>query len=143
MAQVVEYFENNVVFAEGPFVICNPFCNGWRIEVELKGHLCPILPDSSIYEIMNRLGMVGKTMDKELAKRVCDTLNQINGTERRDRSSQQHLGSRNGGLTSKVPSITQNCLPRSELYSASGTFFIFIDKIYTHCHSRTFYNLFS
>lgn len=78
MAQVVAYFEDNVVFEEGPFVICNPLGNGWRIEVELKGHHCPVLPDLSIYKIREKLGWgPGKTEDRELAERVCNALNQM------------------------------------------------------------------
>jgi len=77
MAQEVGYFKNNVVFTEGPFVICNPCSNGWRIEVELKGHKCPVLPNISIYKLMEQLGMSGMTMDKELVEKVCDTLNQM------------------------------------------------------------------
>ena len=78
MAQVVRYFQNNPVFTEGPFVIVN--INGWRIEAELietelKGHLCPVLPALSIYSIMKKLGLQGKTNDKEQAAAVCDALN--------------------------------------------------------------------
>ncbi|OHB20220.1 MAG: hypothetical protein A2939_03370 [Parcubacteria group bacterium RIFCSPLOWO2_01_FULL_48_18] len=77
MAQVIGYFEDNVVFTEGPFVICNPLGNGWRIEVELKGHHCPILPDLTIHKLKERLGMSGKTMDRSLTERVCNTLNRM------------------------------------------------------------------
>lgn len=77
MAQVINYFSNDIVFAEGPFVICNPLGNGWRIEVELKGHCCPVLPDSSIYVTERSLGLVGKTWDKSLAEKVCDELNEM------------------------------------------------------------------
>lgn len=77
MAQIVGYYEDNVVFTEGPFVICNPHTNGWRIEVELKEYMCPVLPDLSISKPLLKLGMPGKTMDKALAERVCDTLNQM------------------------------------------------------------------
>ena len=49
-AQIVGYFEDNVTFTEGPFVaVC---INGWRIEVELKGNNCPVLPDMSIYKML-------------------------------------------------------------------------------------------
>ena len=73
MAQVVGYSEKNPVYQEGPFVIVN--ANGWRIEVELKGFHCPVLPATSIYEIMKRHGFSGKTNDKEKAALVCDALN--------------------------------------------------------------------
>ena len=77
MAQVIGYHENNVVFTEGPFVICNPMGNGWRIEVELKRHHCPVLPDASIYPIQKQFGLDGKTWNQSLAERVCDRLNQM------------------------------------------------------------------
>lgn len=76
MAQVVGYFQNDVTFTEGPFVIVER--NGWRIEAEQKGCNCPILPDSSIYEIAERkFGLCGKTTYKSLAEKVCDALNQM------------------------------------------------------------------
>lgn len=75
MAQEVGYHEDNVAYEQGPFVIVH--CNGWRIEVEFKGHHCPVLPDSSIYKITEVLGLPGKTNDKALAAAVCDTLNQM------------------------------------------------------------------
>lgn len=77
MAQVVGFFEDNVVFAEGPFVISNPCASGWRIEAELKGHHCPVLPDPTIYKLKASLGMHNKTLDRDLAVRVCDALNQL------------------------------------------------------------------
>ena len=73
MAQVVGWFENDVKFTEGPFVIVN--ANGWRIEVELVGHHCPVLPSISVIKIAKRLGLHGKTYNKELAAVVCDSLN--------------------------------------------------------------------
>ncbi|OHA14616.1 MAG: hypothetical protein A3G49_05495 [Candidatus Sungbacteria bacterium RIFCSPLOWO2_12_FULL_41_11] len=73
MAQEVGYFENNPVYQKGPFVIVS--ANGWRIEAELKGHHCPVLPASSIYAMMEKLGLRGKTNDKEKAALVCDILN--------------------------------------------------------------------
>lgn len=75
MAQTVGYYQNNPVFTEGPFVIVN--ANGWRIEVELKGHHCPVLPSTSIYRITEKLGLHGKTDDKEQAAMVCDALNSM------------------------------------------------------------------
>jgi hypothetical protein len=77
MAQIVGYYENDVKYKEGPFVICNPLGNGWRIEVELKGHYCPVLPDLSIYPIIRALGLNGKTHDKNLITRICDALNRM------------------------------------------------------------------
>lgn len=76
MAQVVGYFQNNVTFTEGPFVIVER--NGWRIEVEQKGCNWSILPDSSIYKIVERrFGLCGKTTDRSLIEKVCDGLNQM------------------------------------------------------------------
>ena len=75
MAQTIGYLEDNVTLTEGPFVICNPLGNGWRIEVELKGFECTVLPDASIYEVMKNLGLCGWTNDKEQAEMVCDVLN--------------------------------------------------------------------
>lgn len=46
MAQRVGYFENNVIYKEGPFVMTN--AGGWRIEVEQKGHQCPVMPSMTI-----------------------------------------------------------------------------------------------
>lgn len=77
MAQVVGYYENDVTYTEGPFVIVNPLSNGWRIECELKGHHCPCLADVSIYPLMRKMGLDGKTFDKDLITRVCDELNQM------------------------------------------------------------------
>lgn len=77
MAQIIGYFEDDIVLTEGPFVICDPCGNGWRIEVELKGHKCPVLPDASIYRIEERLGLHGKTNNQKQAEMVCDTLNRM------------------------------------------------------------------
>lgn len=77
MAQVVGYYDNDVQYTEGPFVICNALGNGWRIEAELKGHHCPVLPDASIYTAAKKFGFVGKTDDKQHAAYVCDRLNQM------------------------------------------------------------------
>lgn len=75
MAQEVGYYENDVVFLEGPFVLVN--INGWRIEVERKGHSCPILPEQRIFQLEKSLGLSGKTRDRELAAVVCDKLNSL------------------------------------------------------------------
>jgi hypothetical protein len=53
MAQRVGYFQDNVEYTEGPFVHCDFVCNGYgRIECEMKDHHCPVLPDSSIYDLL-------------------------------------------------------------------------------------------
>lgn len=52
---VIGYFENNKpdTYAEGPFILCNVFGEqSCRIEVELKGHYCSVLPDASISELL-------------------------------------------------------------------------------------------
>jgi len=73
MAQVVGYYQNNVEYEEGPFVITS-LSNGYRIEVEMPGHHCPVLPNTCVYTVMKRLGMDGWS-PKEVAARVCDHLN--------------------------------------------------------------------
>ena len=75
MAQIVSYWQNNVEFTEGPFVLVN--INGWRIEVELKGHKCPVFLDSSICEfclLHNKPRR--KTNNFQVARRTCDWLNE-------------------------------------------------------------------
>lgn len=75
MAQVIAYSDNDVVFTEGPFVLCNPLGNGWRIEAELRGAKCPVLPDLSIYDLMKARGWRGKTLEYAKAAEMCDWLN--------------------------------------------------------------------
>ena len=77
MAKEVGYWQDNPdpeVYSEGPFVIVS--AGGWRIEVEQKGHYCPVLPDMSIYKLLiyNRL-FDGKTNDRRKQEQVCDWLN--------------------------------------------------------------------
>lgn len=75
MAQEVHYFENDVIYEEGPFVMTQ--INGWRIEVELKGHRCPVLPMTSIYQMLKENGLYdGKTDDKEKVVKAVDWLNE-------------------------------------------------------------------
>jgi len=56
MAREVGYFQdcepNDPIYDEGPFVICNPLGNGWRIEQ--RGKTCPVLPDIEVYDILKR-----------------------------------------------------------------------------------------
>lgn len=74
MAQFVRYFEDNVTYTEGPFVAVD--INGYRIEVELKGWKCPVLPDSSIYSFMRRYKILdGKTENKGRITKAVDWLN--------------------------------------------------------------------
>ena len=49
MAQKVSWYDNDVEYLEGPFVVCD--MNGkCRLEVEFKGRKCPALP---IQEVIN------------------------------------------------------------------------------------------
>jgi hypothetical protein len=78
MAQKVGYFENDVVFTEGPFVLVN--VGGWRIEVwNGRDTGCnSVVPGASIYRLKEQLGWpVGKMTNTELAERVCNTLNEM------------------------------------------------------------------
>jgi hypothetical protein len=75
MAQEVEYHANDVLYTEGPFVICNPCGNGWRIEVECVGYHCPVLPDASLHPLLRSFQMNGRTHNKNLAVYVCNLLN--------------------------------------------------------------------
>jgi hypothetical protein len=78
MAQEVSYWADDVTYEEGPFVICNPAQNGWRIEVENKGGRCPVLPDLSIVRLRDSLGHEkGKTHNKSLISSYCDVLNRL------------------------------------------------------------------
>lgn len=74
MAQTVGYHEDNVTFTEGPFVIV--YAGGWRLEVEVLGHHCPCMLDTSVYRMLKReRGRWGKT-NLETAKADCDWLNE-------------------------------------------------------------------
>lgn len=78
MTQSVGYFEDDVTFTEGPFVICNPLGSGWRIEAEYKGAKCPGHPDTSIYDLRQRIfGWRGKTDSRDKITAVCDHLNRM------------------------------------------------------------------
>jgi hypothetical protein len=78
MAQRVRYFQDDVEFTEGPFVMVNVF--GWRIECELpnveSGCNCG-LPPHEIRPILAQLGYKGKTDNYMLVERVVDQLNQM------------------------------------------------------------------
>ena len=51
--QVVGYYENDVTFEYGPFVVCRiTGMNHCRIEVEVKGSSCPCLCDPSVYKML-------------------------------------------------------------------------------------------
>lgn len=84
MAVVIGFFQNTdtpkaaaEAFKEGPFVICNPLGNGWRIEVELKGAKSPVLPDLSVSRLWKRAGFgEPKFHSQATAAQLCDWLNQ-------------------------------------------------------------------
>jgi hypothetical protein len=74
MAQVVGYFDDNVTFTEGPFVIVPIY--GWRIEVEMKGHHCPVHVDTDVWlHVSKNLGYKCNKYDRLTATEICDWLN--------------------------------------------------------------------
>lgn len=74
MAQRVGYYENNVEYKEGPFVLCQYSGNHSRIEVEYKGHRCPALPAMSIYAYLN--ARWGDPQEHQMEE-ICDDLNRL------------------------------------------------------------------
>ncbi len=77
MAQFVGYFEDDVTYTEGPFVVVN--ANGYRIEVENKKSekKCPCLPPLDIYtlcELYNKT--CHKNDDHTIIAATVDWLNQ-------------------------------------------------------------------
>lgn len=83
MAQTVGFFEdypergNPNVYSEGPFVVCILPFNGYRIEVQMDDHKCPVHTHHSVYEIEKGMKGPGNTTDYSKAVRVCDALNQM------------------------------------------------------------------
>lgn len=76
MAQIVGYWKDNITYEEGPFVVVDVSNNNqFRIEVELKGHHCSILPDTSIYEFLRKADI--DAYDREQCIETCDLLNQM------------------------------------------------------------------
>jgi len=78
MATIVGYYENTEdgkAFEEGPFVVVPlPYTGDCRIEVQSEGHVCPILPDTSIYVEMKRMASIGRGEEERMLV-VCDALN--------------------------------------------------------------------
>lgn len=75
MAQIVGYWQDNVEFEEGPFVMVH--AGGWRIEVEVKNHKCPCLPELSIYNLLDAHSRrIYKTGSSALAAQTVDWLNE-------------------------------------------------------------------
>jgi hypothetical protein len=52
VAQIVEWSEDNVEYTQGPFVVTRMSGGRCRIEVEFKGHKCPVLPDITIVKFV-------------------------------------------------------------------------------------------
>jgi len=76
MAKLVGYFDDNVTFDEGPFVLTNPLNNGYRVEVQIKESGTPVLPAVCIYEFLELNGFDPcKSRDIEKAKAKVDFLN--------------------------------------------------------------------
>lgn len=75
MAQQHGYGTNGEEFTEGPFVVVE--AGGYRLEAELKGHICSVLPDSSIYEFLRAYGMdIPKHWKFDVIAAQVDFLNQ-------------------------------------------------------------------
>jgi hypothetical protein len=78
MAQRVGYFQDDVTFTEGPFVMVN--ANGWRIEVHNgEDHGCNcVMPALSIYALRKHLGYPeGKFVCADEAATLVDRLNRM------------------------------------------------------------------
>ena len=79
MAKEAGYYDNPTeeqsidLYSEGPFVIVN--AAGWRIEVQLEGHHCPILPHHTIYNLSREWGYPPGKYERDRAARLCDRLN--------------------------------------------------------------------
>jgi len=75
MAQVVGFFDNNVEYKEGPFVVCLSAMGSYpRVEAEKKGSHCPVIPDLSVLEYAD--GLRKQPEFKSCEARV-DHLNQL------------------------------------------------------------------
>jgi len=64
-----------------PFVVAEVSGGCYRIEVELMGWPTTVLPDTSIYKIMEQGGscppLWGNTWKRDVVQRVCDHLNKL------------------------------------------------------------------
>lgn len=74
MAQIVGFFEDDIKYQEGPFVLTKTLGGDWRIEVECKGYFCSVIPDASIQKVICDEGffITGKLEEK---KSCVDMLN--------------------------------------------------------------------
>lgn len=77
MAQEVGYFEDNIVYTEGPFVVtCVGSCS-YRVEAEKKGGICTILPHISVNFHMKNRGTMLTCTTRENAHAQADYLNDL------------------------------------------------------------------
>jgi hypothetical protein len=76
MAQRIGYFEDNVTFTEGPFVMVN--AGGWRIEASngQEAGCNAVMPDLSIYRLAKDWGYEGKRSNPALMEPIVDRLNE-------------------------------------------------------------------
>lgn len=74
MAQKVGYCENDIEYEDGPFVMV--WASGYRIEVCLPGHHCPVLPHLDVYRFLEANGYESqKSLDKGIIATSVDWLN--------------------------------------------------------------------
>lgn len=74
MAQIVGYYENDIIYTEGPFVMVN--ANGWRIEVQSLVDSFSVCPNSFIYKLLDDQGLERvKCNEKEKIEKSVDWLN--------------------------------------------------------------------
>jgi len=83
MAQIVRYYQDNVVYEDGPFVVCDLNTggwSGWRLQVEVKGLPHPVVPEDSIFDLVeSRYGCryMLKSNDRERIVEMCDYMNSL------------------------------------------------------------------
>jgi len=77
MAQIVDYFQENIEFTEGPFVLCRTPA-GYRIECESKSHLFTVVLDFSILLFLEKqLYYDPNDLSKKANKPWVDHLNNL------------------------------------------------------------------
>lgn len=79
MAKVVGYFSNSPDYSEGPFVLCRlPYGERYRLESELRGHVCSVLVHLSVDRLLRRYFPKSWEMTGSLEEmlEVCDWLNE-------------------------------------------------------------------
>ena len=77
MAQTVEYYENNPIFIEGPFIACNLYEGGYRIEVEQRGHCCSVIPNWTVRKLLRDTGLPPDSREERLVKHMVNHLNYL------------------------------------------------------------------